>query len=106
MRPRIKTTLRFCQEQSCGQPIIRRPKEPPAQYNVRVYCSRACSSRNVPRGPRPKRYFRNGSPLVARMAHDLYFIGRLKQTDIMRMFGVNQSSVSRYVNGQSWIHSA
>lgn len=53
-------------------------------------------------GPRPKRRYRNSSPLIARMARDLYFVGRLKQHEIGRMLGLQQSSVSRIVSGQSW----
>lgn len=102
MRPRIQTVTHFCQDKSCRRPITRRTSESPSKYNFRLYCSRTCISRNTPRSPRPKRYFPNGSPLVARMAHDLYFVGRLKQHEIGRIFGLRQHSVSRIVSGQSW----
>lgn len=49
-----------------------------------------------------KRSYRNSSPLVARVARDLYFVGKLKQRDIGRMFGLRQHSVSRMVSGQTW----
>jgi hypothetical protein len=51
---------------------------------------------------RPKRFYKQSSPLVAKMVRDLYFIGRLKQHEIGRMFGMRQNSVSRIVSGQVW----
>lgn len=33
---------------------------------------------------------------------DLYFVGKLKQYEIGRMFGLRQGSVSRIVSGQVW----
>lgn len=51
---------------------------------------------------RPKRHYRNSSPLVARVARELYFVGRLKQHEIGRMFGLSQGTVSRMVSGQTW----
>lgn len=51
---------------------------------------------------RPKRHYRQSSPLVARVVRDLYFQGRLKQHEIGRMFGLRQGSVSRIVSGQTW----
>lgn len=53
-------------------------------------------------GPRPKRRYRHSSPLVAMVARELYFVGRLKQHEIGRMFGLRQCSVSRIVSGQTW----
>lgn len=53
-------------------------------------------------GARPKRFYRQSSPLVARVARDLYFVGKLKQREIGRMFGMAQGSVSRIVSGQVW----
>ena len=53
-------------------------------------------------GPRPKRFYRNSSPLVARVARELYFVGRLKQREIGRMFGLRQNSVSRIVSERVW----
>lgn len=49
-----------------------------------------------------KRSYRNSSPLVARVARDLYFVGKLKQREIGRMLGLRQHSVSRMVSGQVW----
>jgi DNA-binding transcriptional regulator LsrR (DeoR family) len=51
---------------------------------------------------RPKRHYRNSSPLVARVARDLYFVGRLKQREIGKIFGLRQHSVSRIVSEQTW----
>lgn len=51
---------------------------------------------------RPKRFYRNSSPLVARVARDLYFIGKLKQHEIGRILGLRQGSVSRIVSGYTW----
>jgi DNA-binding transcriptional regulator LsrR (DeoR family) len=53
---------------------------------------------------RPKRRYRNSSPMVARVIRDLYFVGRLKQKELARMFGLAQSSVSRIVAAQVWQH--
>lgn len=53
-------------------------------------------------GPRPKRFYRNSSPLIARVARDLYFVGKLKQREIGRMLGLRQGSISRMVSGQVW----
>lgn len=51
---------------------------------------------------RSKRFYRNSSPAVARVVRDLYFVGKLKQREIGRMFGMRQNSVSRIVSGQVW----
>jgi predicted transcriptional regulator len=51
---------------------------------------------------KPKRHYRQSSPLVARAARELYFVGRLKQHEIGRMFGLRQGSVSKIVSGQTW----
>ena len=51
---------------------------------------------------RPKRFYRNSSPTVARAVRDLYFVGRLKQREIGRMFGLSQGNVSRIVSRQVW----
>lgn len=51
---------------------------------------------------RPKRHYRTTSPLAARAIRDLYFVGKLKQHELGRMFGVKQHSVSRIVSGQVW----
>ena len=50
----------------------------------------------------PKRFYRGMSPLAARAIRDLYFVGKLRQTDLARMFGIRQNSVSRIVSGQVW----
>lgn len=51
---------------------------------------------------RPKRHYRHSSPLAAKAIRELYFVGRLKQLEIGRMFGLRQHSVSRIVSGQTW----
>jgi DNA-directed RNA polymerase specialized sigma subunit len=51
---------------------------------------------------RPKRFYKQSSPLVAKAVRDLYFVGRLKQHEIGRMFGLRQCSVSRIVSRQVW----
>lgn len=51
---------------------------------------------------RPKKHYRDMTPKVAAVMRDLYFIGRLKQREIGRMFGKRQGSVSRIVSGQVW----
>lgn len=49
-----------------------------------------------------KRYYRHSTPMTARVIRDLYFVGKLKQHEIGRMFGLRQGSVSRIVSGQVW----
>lgn len=49
-----------------------------------------------------KRHYRHMTPKAAKVIRDLYFVGRLKQHEIGRMFGLRQHSVSRIVSGQSW----
>lgn len=51
---------------------------------------------------RPKRFYRSSSPTMARAVRELYFVGRLKQREIGRMFGLRQNSVSRIVSRQVW----
>jgi predicted transcriptional regulator len=51
---------------------------------------------------RPKRFYRNSSPKVAKVIRELYFIGKLKQTDIARMFGKSQGNVSTIISGKVW----
>jgi DNA-binding transcriptional regulator LsrR (DeoR family) len=50
----------------------------------------------------PKRFYRNSSPRVAAVIRDLYFVGKLKQWQIGKMFGMRQHSVSRIVSGRVW----
>ena len=46
-------------------------------------------------GPHPRK------PSVrSTVIRDLYFVGKLKQREIGRMFGLRQNSVSRIVSGQ------
>jgi DNA-directed RNA polymerase specialized sigma subunit len=47
---------------------------------------------------KPKRHYRHMNPRAARVIRDLYFVGRLKQHEIGRMFGLRQGSVSRIVS--------
>ena len=51
---------------------------------------------------KPIRRYRHMSPLAARAIRDLYFVGKLKQHELARMFGIGQGSVSRIVSGQTW----
>ena len=51
---------------------------------------------------RPKSRYRNMTPRAAQVIRELYFVGRLKQHEIGRMFGLRQHSVSRIVSGQVW----
>jgi DNA-binding transcriptional regulator LsrR (DeoR family) len=51
---------------------------------------------------RPKRRYRHMSPLAARAIRDLYYVGKLKQHELARMFGIRQHSVSRIVSEQVW----
>lgn len=51
---------------------------------------------------RPKRYYRHMTPMTARAMRDLYFIGKLKQVELARMFGIRQSTVSRTISDQVW----
>ena len=49
-----------------------------------------------------KRWYRHMTPRSAAVIRDLYFVGKLKQHEIARMFGIKQNSVSRIVSGQVW----
>lgn len=51
---------------------------------------------------KPKSRYRNMSPMAARVIRELYFVGKMKQREIGRMFGLRQGSVSRIVSGQVW----
>lgn len=51
---------------------------------------------------RPKRYYRHMSPLAARAIRELYFVGKLKQREIGRLFGIKQNTVSRIISGLVW----
>jgi hypothetical protein len=42
------------------------------------------------------------SPLAAKAMRDLYFVGKLKQYQLGKMFGIRQGSVSRVISGQVW----
>lgn len=51
---------------------------------------------------RRRRRYRHMTPLAARVIRDLYFVGKLKQHEIGRMFGLRQHSVSRIVSLHVW----
>lgn len=51
---------------------------------------------------RKKSYYRNSTPMMARVIRDLYFVGRHKQTFLARAFSLSQSSISRIISGQVW----
>ena len=51
---------------------------------------------------RPKRFYRNMDKRKADLIRQLYFVGKLKQADLARMFGITQGSVSRVISGLSW----
>jgi DNA-binding transcriptional regulator LsrR (DeoR family) len=51
---------------------------------------------------RPKRFYRERNARVANVMRELYFVGHMKQTDIARMFGCPQGSVSRIVSKRVW----
>jgi DNA-binding MarR family transcriptional regulator len=51
---------------------------------------------------RPKSQYRHMNRRAARVLRDLYFVGRIKQTDLARMFGRSQGTVSKIISGQSW----
>jgi DNA-directed RNA polymerase specialized sigma subunit len=42
------------------------------------------------------------SPMAAKAMRELYFVGRLKQHEIGKMFGLRQGSVSRVISEQVW----
>jgi hypothetical protein len=50
----------------------------------------------------PKKYYRDMNPRIAQVMRDLYFVGKLKQHEIGRMFGKAQGHVSRVISGQVW----
>lgn len=53
-------------------------------------------------GRAPKSYYRHMSPMAAKAMRELYFVGRLKQHEIGKMFGLRQGSVSRVISEQVW----
>lgn len=104
MRPYISTATRYCEH--CPATIIRHPTDGPARYSQRKFCSHACHAahRKGISWHAPKRRYRNSTPKVISVARDLYFIGKLKQHEIARMFGAKQGTVSRWMSGQTWSH--
>lgn len=52
--------------------------------------------------PRPKRFYRGMTPEKAREIRRLYFVDRLKQHEIGKLYGLAQSSVHRIVSGFTW----
>lgn len=52
-----------------------------------------------------KRFYRDMNPRIAAVIRDLYFVGKLKQHEIGRMFGKRQGTVSRIISGQVWSES-
>lgn len=56
-------------------------------------------------GPRPKRCYRDMNPKIAHVMRELYFIGKLKQHEIGRIFDKPQGMVSRIISGKSWPES-
>jgi DNA-binding MarR family transcriptional regulator len=51
---------------------------------------------------RPKSHYRNMNRKAAKVLRDLYFVGKLKQHELARMFGRTQGTVSKIISGQSW----
>jgi hypothetical protein len=49
-----------------------------------------------------KKFYRDMTPKIAQVMRDLYFVGKLKQHEIGRMFGKAQGHVSRVISGQVW----
>lgn len=52
--------------------------------------------------PRPKRFYRDMTPTKAREIRRLYFVDRLKQHEIGKLYGLAQSSIHRIVSGFTW----
>ena len=52
--------------------------------------------------PRPKTHYRGMDRRKADLIRELYFVGKLKQHELGRMFGMTQGSVSRIVSGVVW----
>jgi DNA-binding MarR family transcriptional regulator len=51
---------------------------------------------------RPKSHYRNMNRKAAKVLRDLYYVGKIKQTELARMFGRSQGTVSKIISGQSW----
>ena len=51
---------------------------------------------------RPKRHYRKMTPAKANLIRELYFMGRIKQVQLARGFGISQGNVSRIVSGGAW----
>lgn len=52
--------------------------------------------------PRPKRFYRDMTPAKAAEIRRLYFVDRLKQHQIGKLYGLAQSSIHRIVIGFTW----
>lgn len=50
----------------------------------------------------PKAYYRDMNQRIAKVMRELYFVGKLKQHEIARMFGKKQNTVSRVISGITW----
>jgi DNA-directed RNA polymerase specialized sigma subunit len=42
------------------------------------------------------------NPFIALLIRDMYFIGKMKQREIGRMFGKSQGHISRVISGKVW----
>lgn len=51
---------------------------------------------------RPKRFYRHMNPQMADLMRELYFVGKIKQAQLAKAFGLAQGSVSRTISGQVW----
>lgn len=49
-----------------------------------------------------KRHYRHMNKRKADLMRELYFVGKIKQADLGRMFNMRQSSVSRIISGLVW----
>lgn len=49
-----------------------------------------------------KRWYRHMDYAKAEKIRELYFIRNMKQTELAKMFGIAQGSVSRIVSGRVW----
>ena len=51
---------------------------------------------------RPKTHYRHSCPRIAREIRDLYFKARFRQTELARLYGLAQGTVSKMISGITW----
>jgi DNA-binding transcriptional regulator LsrR (DeoR family) len=50
-----------------------------------------------------KRWYRNMDYEKAEKIRELYFRGKMKQTELAQMFGLRQGTISRIISNRVWV---